>query len=80
MKNSPARLTLATVLPFARAAFRTRGAKTRAAGRQRSLSAVPSNGCSDYIPKPISLDRLLALLDTIYGTSLRPMNAAPAAP
>ena len=29
------------------------------------LSAIEAHGCADYIQKPVSLDRLLTLLDTI---------------
>ena len=29
------------------------------------LSAIAAHGCADYIQKPVSLDRLLVLLDTI---------------
>jgi two-component system response regulator MprA len=33
------------------------------------LSAVPAQGCADYIQKPVSLDRLLELLDTVRARS-----------
>jgi DNA-binding response OmpR family regulator len=29
------------------------------------LSAIEAHGCPDYIQKPVSLDRLLALIDTV---------------
>ena len=29
------------------------------------LSAIEAHGCADYIQKPVSLDKLLTLLDTI---------------
>jgi CheY-like chemotaxis protein len=29
------------------------------------LSAIPADGCADYIQKPISLDRLLELLSKV---------------
>jgi CheY-like chemotaxis protein len=36
------------------------------------LSAIEAHGCADYIQKPVSLDRLLTLLDTIRArTALR---------
>jgi two-component system response regulator MprA len=37
------------------------------------LSAVPAQGCTDYIQKPVSLDRLLELLETVR---LRSRDAA----
>jgi CheY-like chemotaxis protein len=40
------------------------------------MSAVPAEGCADYVQKPISLDRLLMLLDTVRTRSMASFPAA----
>ena len=38
------------------------------------LSAVKADGCEDYIPKPVSLERLELLLDTIRARGAKRAN------
>ena len=40
------------------------------------LSGVPAEGCADYVRKPISLDRLLALIERVRARSIRRMKVA----
>jgi CheY-like chemotaxis protein len=41
------------------------------------LSAVPFEGGTDYVQKPISLDRLLHLIDRVRTASMRRVPTAP---